>query len=1038
MSMPNDAAARQRIVTDLDTNMLVEAGAGSGKTTGLVGRMLAHVERGDPVERIAAVTFTRKAATELRERFEVKLEQVLREARAGAEPDRVTRLARAREDLDRAYIGTIHSFCGRLLRENPLEAGLDPAFEEIAEEEWPDIQRDFWNRWLERCRITGDPALGELRGLGIDPRVLFDGFQTVVRYPDVEFPMEDVPAPSATACARTLRKLLAEARDAMPADEPERGWDSLQRLVRRLSFLERTSDRPSLATFCRVVSVVTKSSCSVTQNRWPDGKAAKRRGEAWLTFLHDQVTPLLTAWREHRYAPVMRFLGRAAAEFARERRATGRLGFEDLLLGAAGLLRRDARARRSLGLRYRHLLVDEFQDTDPIQAEVCFLLASDPEEGADWRRVTLRPGALFVVGDPKQSIFRFRRADIQTYELVKRRIAACGAVLRLTRNFRSVDAIGTFVDSHFTGVFPAEASAVQAAFAPLRTQAAAAGQDGVYRYVLCPEEKNRNAVVAECSARVASWIAARIDAGECAAKDFMVLAYNKGVLEDYARALAERNVPVNVTGAALPQELELRELVIVLRALADPANAMLVAAALEGLFIGCSPADLYDARAAGADFSIAHPPTLLTGAAERGLRQLHEWWIVSQRERPDLLLDRIFDDTGLIAYAASLELGDSRAGTLLHVVEALRAAGARGASSLTAAVESIESLLANTTTEAPLRPGRTDAVRVMNLHKAKGLEAPIVVLVAPTGRKEHAVTSHVHREEHGAATAGLVICDGADTLAQPVGWAAMAAAEEAFLQAEWQRLLYVAATRAERELVVAQLAPKDTSFWHPLAEALARCGREIELPSTPAPGRRGLAIAPDEINRRLERAAARVANASCATYAHTTVTESARAEREVGRTYDVRPPGGQGAAWGRAVHRSIEAMGRGRAGPSLDAFVRAVVIDEGLDLAAAAPVERIIALLSHLRRTPEWAALAAGDAAFECPIVRVVERDGSCELMEGVMDAVVLSPTPVVLDWKTDTADSPAYRQQVATYAAMLSALTGTGIGSALVAVKDA
>ena len=128
MPVANDEAARQRIVTDLDTNLLVEAGAGSGKTTGLVGRMLAHVERGDPVERIAAVTFTRKAATELRERFEVKLEKVLREARAGADPDRVARLARAREDLDRAFIGTIHSFCGRLLRENPLEAELDPAF----------------------------------------------------------------------------------------------------------------------------------------------------------------------------------------------------------------------------------------------------------------------------------------------------------------------------------------------------------------------------------------------------------------------------------------------------------------------------------------------------------------------------------------------------------------------------------------------------------------------------------------------------------------------------------------------------------------------------------------------------------------------------------------------------------------------------------------------------------------------------------------------------------------------------------------------
>ncbi len=107
--------------------------------------------------------------------------------------------------------------------------------------------------------------------------------------------------------------------------------------------------------------------------------------------------------------------------------------------------------RDALGERYRRLLVDEFQDTDPIQAEVCFLLASESSEGTDWRRVTPRAGGIFLVGDPKQSIYRFRRADIQVYEFAKSRMAEHGVVLALTRNFRSVTPIGDFVNRYFQG-----------------------------------------------------------------------------------------------------------------------------------------------------------------------------------------------------------------------------------------------------------------------------------------------------------------------------------------------------------------------------------------------------------------------------------------------------------------------------------------------------------------------------------------------------------------------------------------------------------
>jgi ATP-dependent helicase/nuclease subunit A len=1042
----DDQAARDRIAGDLDTNMLVEAGAGSGKTTALVGRLLAYVQRGTPIEHLAAVTFTRKAATELRERFQEELEERVRApGTAGIDSAVAARLAVALDDLDRIFIGTIHSFCARLLREHPLEAGLDPGFQEVKEEEWADLQREFWNRWLERCRRSGDPALEEFRRLGIDPRTLFDGFQVVVRYPDVEFPLVEQPAPDIAPCRTTLRNLLRVARGLMPAAEPAVGWDSLQRTVRRFEFLDRTGDWSDAATFCAAIARLGKTACTVVQNRWSgsrEGKAAAKELEtAFLEFVDRDVTGVLTSWREHRYPPVMRFLQRAAADFALERHAAGRLGFEDLLLGAAALLREHAGARRELGLRYRHLLVDEFQDTDPIQAEVCFLLTSDPSEGLDWRRVRPRPGGLFVVGDPKQSIYRFRRADIVVYEFVRARLAACCQVLQLARNFRSGKPIERLVNGYFANVFPAAASDGQAAFTPMVTENTPVSGEGIFRYQVRPAARNKASIVSEDAQRIASWIAARIETGRYAPSDFLILTDGKYGLDVYARALVERSVPVSTAGARLPQELELRELILVLEVLSDPANPVLVAAALEGLFFGCSPADLFEARQQGLEISAARRPSSAEGLAGRALVQLHEWWIFSQSHPVDALLERILDDTGLLPYAAGLPLGDNRSGTLLHLVTSVRGAAASGVSSLASAIDVIERTLTAESADASLRPGRTDAVRLMNLHKAKGLEARVICLLAPIDRPEHTPTECVDRLESGRAVGGLVLSHDDEPLAQPVGWAAMAVREARFQAAERERLLYVATTRAKRELIVAQLAWRkasgeatpDKSAWAPLGALLSVHAELLDLDVAPAPGRKRLEMAATQLAALVDAADRRRRRASTASYVTRTVTESAKSQRHQERTYDLPSIGEdrQGPGWGRAVHRTIEAMGRGRTGESLRAFIRTVVRDEEL---GASPEERqtmsdrIWQLTEQIVQTLEWARLREGQARFEFPVMQAQHEGDRLAITEGVIDAVTIGAGGwYLVDWKTDAVNNEvwhdrrhAYGAQVDAYARML------------------
>lgn len=1049
----SDQAARDRIVSDLDTNLLVEAGAGSGKTTGLVNRLCALVTRGIPVEQLAAVTFTRKAAAELRERFQLRLEQDLQAEAPGARRDR---LDAALRNLDRSFVGTIHSFAARMLREQALDAGVDPGFEELDEAAMRADQERFWQHWLDRARRDGHPGPAELRALGLDPRDLLDAFMVVAGNPDVAWPDPGAPAPDPAHAIGRLRKLAGWSWSLMPAEEPAAGWDELQRLVRQLHFVEQTRGIDQLADAMHALGLVTASRCKVTQNRWSslkEGKeAAKELEAAWREFLDGTVTPLLGEWRAHRYGPVVRFVAEAAREYERERRRTGRVGFEDLLAGVTRLLREAPGVRAALGERYRHLLVDEFQDTDPLQAELCFLLASPPGEGTDWRRVRPRPGALFVVGDPKQSIYRFRRADLRTYEAARECLARVGDVIRLTRNFRSAVPIAEVVNAHFAGVFPAGPSPVQAPFAPLESDRAPEGDDGVARYRVVPADGRgkKASIVAADAALLAGSIAARIEAGQNTAGDFLVLTERKAELADYATALAAHNVPVVTSGAELRQEHELTELVLLLRLLADPGNPVLLVAVLEGIFAGLDPGQLYAAQRGGLRLQLDGAAGPGEGPVAAALERLRGWWQLSRRLPPDQLLDRLLDDTGLLPWAASQPLGEERAGALLHLVESVRGS-ARGMTDLRGMITVLEESLAAEDGAPVLRPDRSDAVRVMNLHKAKGLEADVVVLAAPVPAAPREPSLHITRGDGATATGWLQVGVGEgrsrEVLAEPPGWDRMSAAEAALLEAERDRLLYVAATRARRLLLVAERGDgKEAGLWARLSPVLA--GRApLDIAPRATPGRRRLEGGAAPVQARAAAAAvAREARAE-PTLTVESVTRSLRQDLVQQRAYDLPPDAGEFAdarARGDAIHRVLEALGRGRRGESLARFALAVVRDQGLPDDALA---QVLAAVDGVTGQPEWQDLQAGRAEYELPIMLAEEVNGTTRITEGVMDAVGQRPDGAwrVVDWKSGRVDGeawqrklPRYQEQVDRYQEMLQAAGLRAEGATVVRVRGA
>jgi len=1110
----DDAQARARIgpwqeegVPDLDdfepdTNFVVSAAAGSGKTTALVARMVALVRQGVPVEDLTAITFTRKAAGEMSTRF-------FRELRAAREAlpdgsDQRQNVVQALGRVQSTFIGTIHAFCSRLLRERPLAAGLPPDFTAgLDDRDERRLRERAWQGHLQQVHEERPEALETITEYGVDPQALTSFFERLCVHPEltpVTHPPDEPPA--LAAAVESARERLDEWDARRPATLPKgtddvmEAFDTARRMLRYRD-LDTPAERAEFLALFRDVSDTERADVKITywageevnNKEW----ARSLRDDLLPSFIEHTVQPALRAWEAQVHAAIVEFTRPAVRRYRELRREEGLLTFHDLLSHTRDVLRDQPDTRRAVQERYPVLLVDEFQDTDPLQAEILSYLASRNPTERDWTACRPRDGSLFIVGDDKQSIYRFRRADKAVFDAFRDRIdrAPNGDAVTLRKNFRSRAPICEWCNDAFSALFDdPEYRDLQAPYVPFDPQRPD-GPEGtaLRRNPLDKVSYNRGDDIAEQDARRIARFIRGARAGEADSafyedvdgavfrdgvdySDFLILTRAKSRLGLYTETLSEYGIPYTVTGSEdLGESDELTAVVDLLRCALRPDDPVAAVAYLRGPLAGWSDEDLYRVRQAGGRFDRMHEPVpddvlaALTDdrarRAEGAFDRLRAARRVMRAHRPGVGGERLVDETGLLAGAAHPHTpreASLRAGAVLRIVSYVQHLGAQGLG-WSEVVEELDRI--HSGDEAvdgmTLETGHGDAVRVMNVHQAKGLEAPVVVLADPyTSGSAPAPKMHLRREED-AVVAPVVQGEGhfERVTHAPLGWhadtdPAYQAEEERHQAAEERRLLYVAATRAERLLIVSTYPEKpDDGPWAPLYEHLADAPA-LSVPDLEPPATRD-APAPDLERGRADRQA-RLDRQSTPSYALSSVT----GETDPG--IDVATMGEGGSrAFGTVLHALLEQMVRHRPDPPTfdDAALRHGLERHGAE-ASPAQVRRLRAMLESFRASRIWAELRAADPVYaEHEIAHHRQEAGPPSeetVLRGTIDLAYRRDDGWgLVDYKSDhvgtvSAEALAealgpdhsYRRQLRAYVAAWTDLTGEPVARAELWFADA
>lgn len=1059
--VPSDQEQRLRLQNELDRTFFVEAGAGTGKTRELVWRLANLIAFGKAeVAQIAAITFTEAAAAELRDRVRLELEKRAKDSKLAEES---ARCHMALSCLDNASIQTLHSFAGALLREKPIEAGLPPNFNVVAEIEGNIDFGENWRIWLDEAmdnkEIAGHLFTAMTLGLKLDDlkkvaKSLNDNYDRLPQH----FEIVTVPVRQAAiqivAATGRIRKLISLAKDGLE-DPLAAHAQKVSEVGDTLATMDSSSDAAlAILSNCGRLSYGKGS-----QKNWNNDPATGINGckelKGLLEELEDTRCNELDTIRRAALMPLLESLRSFVLEYVKIRKSTGKAQFHDLLVWARDMLRDNPQIREHFQKRFTHILIDEFQDTDPIQAEIAFFLAADQVSMGDvaltekdWRKLKVAPGKLFVVGDPKQSIYRFRRADIATVQGVSALVGS-GKVI-LGQNFRSQEPVIAWVNSVFGNWMATGISGIQAAYSGLSArwkQSAGDTRFGVYKFGGAVEGKAGQIAKSESTAIIntlgyikkSGWKVRKDsepDLRDAEFKDICVLMPSRNILPYLERVLDEANIPYRVESESFVLGTQdVWELLNCLRAIDSPADQVALVAALRSTAFGVSDVELVEFLDSGGCLDYTSPGTG-NGPVLEALQVLSTY----NRDRMwmpmDKLIERFIRDRCLEEISFGRPRPRERLRRLKLVVEQARAFAQVGESSLRAFTNWMEQQAEEHArmVEIPVPEADEDAVRIMTIHAAKGLEFPIVILagIGSTGRYRG---GNVIFDKDNDAVHVSVGSEGKKCAT--LGYDEAVEKEKEADEAEAVRLMYVAATRARDYLLLslsrkAQKAPSKAPAaiierivgetgcnWHDIdcsttiAQLVEKGADDGIAPETALDREQWLKNRADVIQRASTKQAV----------AATEIAHSTKDEAVWGEVYYRKGRGGTNL--GRAVHSVLQTVDL-RSGEGLEEISRAQAAAEGIQ----ERWQEVVKLVRNaLNSTVVKRAVASGKYYREV----FVSMPLGSGFVEGFIDLLFEENSALVIaDYKTDVLENEEeeikrqdkYGIQAGTYALAITATT--------------
>ncbi|MBN1242163.1 MAG: UvrD-helicase domain-containing protein [Spirochaetales bacterium] len=1126
-----DLSEEQRKAARARRNVVVAAGAGSGKTTVLAARYVDLVETGRMPDgsrvharNVLALTFTNKARSEMYGRIFAALLDAANRARDEGDGGLAAHLEDCVERFGQARIVTFDSFAGDVARQGAYRFGLAPDFALDDDEAGRLAEEEALAFALERRTDPSLRALVAANGFGgAVERLLADlalRRLTLADEPGFSAMPARIEARLKTRLAGLADFLADEAADAAAADDGD-ARKSVRRVAEALAPFSVVPPEPWAPDPSREAALETCLALKKPASNL-EGSLAEHLSDRW-TEIKDAAKDSLETLAAIRELPVLEAVYRLLDEFSSRalaaRRAAGVVTFRDVAAMARRLLVEDPPLRQLLKERYRYVMVDEFQDDDELQKDILFLLAERLgrfEPGMP-QAEDLEPDKLFFVGDEKQSIYLFRGADVSVFRGLSDELGRCSPhgpesdgdrLVQLRSNWRSEPALVSFFNAVFGALMAGATSPHEARFEPLVARAPIAGaSSGVEWHELARDgELDGYLPRAEVEAwAVAEWIRDAVadpsfmvadretgKARRAEWEDFAILERSttaQALIEKYLRMLGVPYAPESVCG--LFSEAPASDLLLALTLAARPADRRAYAAFLRSPFARLSDDAFVEALASGSeradgrfDYGEAFdaPPEAISDPADRERYVFaRETWLALRAMAGTATLARalsyLWYERG---YRAAL-LASPGARAFEEHFEALYALAVQAdragldAPAFTAAWEgelgSVRKL-----DEAAYQREETKGVRIMTIHKAKGLEFPVAIVVdlANSGRNETAGSWNAGRD--GLVTLKLAPGEEDPKRRRDILFAAGKDERDARRAAELKRLFYVACTRAETRLVFFSRAPGRAStssfrallcsaleplgaadfpgpgevLGHPAGIALkamrdrveddyrALLGGSSARGAGKAPGPDALLEAAREASRRAYAAAP--AFSSVTALAHAAVRAGAARSDPSGPGTGLEPlpvdkahaepPGFPPDAWGTLVHAILERALSPDAKDADAPFPPAVEAALGEGEPRGQALSRANALASTFLSSPlGQRAAAARERETE---LRLLVRLDDGTAARGVADLVFVEEGPdggrhaVLVDYKTDRSLDPVrHEAQLSCYREAVAGIYG-------------